>query len=77
MCRNDFLKVGEELELAKGKGSEEYYKVAGQLREMYHQHGEVCFLLKSIIIKIMVNRCLYHYTVYTILPLPLTVIHWH
>ncbi|ONK75622.1 uncharacterized protein A4U43_C03F18820 [Asparagus officinalis] len=38
--RNDFLKVGVELEIAKGRGSEEYYKVVGDLKEMYHQHGE-------------------------------------
>lgn len=38
--KNEFLKTGEELELAKGGSSEEYYKVVRRLREMYDQYGE-------------------------------------
>lgn len=56
-CRNDFLKVGEELELAKGRGSEEYCKVVDMLRGMYVQVGKVSFLLNFCDKLDMLNCC--------------------
>ncbi|KAG1334620.1 dentin sialophosphoprotein [Cocos nucifera] len=37
--RDDFLKVGHDLELAKRRDMEEYYNIVEQLREMYHHCG--------------------------------------
>ncbi|XP_026662010.2 dentin sialophosphoprotein [Phoenix dactylifera] len=37
--RDDFLKVGHDLELAKGRDMEEYYNIVEQLRDMYHHCG--------------------------------------
>lgn len=46
MCRKKFNKLGKDLEIAKGKDRERYYKLLGQLKESYHQCGSVCFYLE-------------------------------
>ncbi|KAK8971353.1 hypothetical protein KSP40_PGU010051 [Platanthera guangdongensis] len=46
--RNDFLKVGDDLELSRERDQEEYYKVVEKLRQMFHQHGEGSFLIPPV-----------------------------
>ncbi|XP_020678943.2 uncharacterized protein LOC110097065 isoform X1 [Dendrobium catenatum] len=48
--RNDFLKVGDDIELARGRDMEEYYKLVEKLRQMYHQRGERHKEMKKIFI---------------------------
>lgn len=49
ICRNEFQKLGKDLELAKGRGDEErYFDILGQLKESYQQCGTVCFVLVSL-----------------------------
>lgn len=48
-CRNEFQKLGKDLEFAKGRGDKErYYDILGQLKESYLQCGTVCFVLVSL-----------------------------
>lgn len=44
-CRNEFHKLGRDLENAKGKDMEKYHSILGQLRESYRQCGTVSFIL--------------------------------
>ncbi|KAH0453984.1 hypothetical protein IEQ34_018308 [Dendrobium chrysotoxum] len=48
--RNDFLKVGDDIELARGRDMGEYYKLVEKLRQMYHQRGERHKEMKKIFI---------------------------
>ncbi|XP_021890222.1 dentin sialophosphoprotein, partial [Carica papaya] len=46
--RNEFQRLGQELEYTKGRDMEKYYKILGQLKESYHQCGERHKKLKKI-----------------------------
>ncbi|KAL8153421.1 hypothetical protein V2J09_011181 [Rumex salicifolius] len=48
--RNEFNKMGKELESAKSKDLTKYYRVLRQLRESYQQHGEKHKRLKKIFV---------------------------
>lgn len=48
--RDNFLKVGEDIERLKGRDIEEYYKVIGHLKEMYLQHGSRNKQMKKVFI---------------------------
>lgn len=43
LCRNDFLNIGRELELAKERDMAEYFSIVDKLRDMYRQSEAVCF----------------------------------
>ncbi|GMH17614.1 hypothetical protein Nepgr_019455 [Nepenthes gracilis] len=46
--RNEFEKLGKDLESAKGRDMERYHHLVGQLRERYHQCGPRHLRLKKI-----------------------------
>ncbi|KAJ0981330.1 hypothetical protein J5N97_009585 [Dioscorea zingiberensis] len=48
--RNDFLKLGQELDIAKGRDLVEYYDLLEHLKEMYRQHGEKHKQMKKVFI---------------------------
>ncbi|XP_042504757.1 dentin sialophosphoprotein isoform X2 [Macadamia integrifolia] len=48
--RNDFNKLGRDLEVAKSRDLEGYYNIMEQLKEMYRQHGTRHKRLKKIFI---------------------------
>ncbi|KAJ4717943.1 Dentin sialophosphoprotein [Melia azedarach] len=48
--RKKFNKLGKDLEIAKGKDRERYYKLLGQLKESYHQCGSKHKRLKKIFV---------------------------
>lgn len=48
--RNEFHKMGKDLDSAKSKDMTKYYRVLRQLRESYHQHGEKHKRLKKIFV---------------------------
>lgn len=61
ICRNEFQKLGEDLEVAKGRGDKErYFDILGQLKESFQQCGTVCFVLVSL-------WCILLYNMYFIL----------
>ncbi|XP_058210399.1 uncharacterized protein LOC131322867 [Rhododendron vialii] len=49
-CRNEFHKLGRDLENAKGKDMEKYHSILGKLRESYRQCGTSHKRLKKIFI---------------------------
>ncbi|KAL0909619.1 hypothetical protein M5K25_020504 [Dendrobium thyrsiflorum] len=48
--RNDFLKVGDDIELARGRDMGEYFNLVEKLRQMYIQRGERHKEMKKIFI---------------------------
>ena len=42
--RSEFLKVQEDLNVAKERDKEQYYNIVERLRDMYRESGAVCFL---------------------------------
>ncbi|XP_054783898.1 uncharacterized protein LOC129290862 [Prosopis cineraria] len=48
--RNEFLKLGKDLEYAKGRDMDRYYNILGQLKESYQRCGERHKRLKKIFI---------------------------
>lgn len=45
MFRNDFQKMGKDLEFAKGRDMERYNKILQQLKESYRHCGAVCIMI--------------------------------
>lgn len=43
VCRNEFHKLGKDLESAKGRDMDRYHNILMQLKESYSQCGMVCF----------------------------------
>ncbi|XAR49958.1 hypothetical protein NMG60_11004147 [Bertholletia excelsa] len=56
--RNEFLKLGRDLDNAKGRDMEKYYHIVGQIRESYHQCGARHLRLKNIFV--VLHRELQH-----------------
>ncbi|XP_028804842.1 uncharacterized protein LOC114759763 [Neltuma alba] len=48
--RNEFLKLGKDLEYAKGRDMDRYYNILGQLKESYQRCGERHKRLKKIFV---------------------------
>jgi WD and tetratricopeptide repeat-containing protein 1 len=42
--RSEFLKVQEDLNVAKERDKEQYYNIVERLRDMYRESGAVSFL---------------------------------
>jgi len=45
ICRDEFQKLGDDLQQAKGRDMDRYYDLVEQLKESYGRCGPVCSIL--------------------------------